>query len=162
MGLQRGYFSSKPFTNSGDLVGILANQQGTGKGASYQAKGGKYYIQVNAIGNWSINIVQINKSANNLEPNLISKTPQSEIATFSGSGIQITRPFSANGTWEIQWQSIGDIFQLYLYTSNGELVGVPANQQGSGKGTSYQPKPGSYYLQVNAIGSWNIHIVKVK
>ena len=42
------------------------------------------------------------------------------------------------------------------------MVGIPANQQGSGKGTSFQAKAGKYYLQVNAIGTWSIKIVPVR
>jgi hypothetical protein len=37
---------------------LAANQLGSGGGACYQAKGGRYYLQVNAIGNWTISIVQ--------------------------------------------------------------------------------------------------------
>lgn len=81
---------------------------------------------------------------------------------FSGSGGKNTRPFLVKDGWEIQWDAKGDIFQLFLYTANGDMVGVPANQQGSGKGTSFQPKAGKYYLQVNAIGDWSIKMVPVK
>lgn len=66
------------------------------------------------------------------------------------------------GPWEIQWDANGEIFQLFLYNSAGDLEGVPANQQGAGKGASYQAKSGTYYLQVNALGSWTIRIVLVK
>ena len=84
------------------------------------------------------------------------------VKTFSGSGAKNTRPFAVKDGWEIQWDAKGDIFQLYLYTANGDMKGVPANQQGAGKGTSYQPKAGKYYLQVNAMGDWAIRIVPVK
>jgi len=45
---------------------------------------------------------------------------------------------------------------------DGSMAGVPTNQQGSGKGSSYQAKAGKYYLQVNAIGKWSIKIIKLK
>ena len=57
------------------------------------------------------------------------------------------------------WDASGDIFQLYLYSESGDLVGVPANQQGPGKGSSFQPQAGSYYLQVNTDGDWTVTIV---
>ena len=38
---------------------LIANQINTGKGSSYQAKGGKYHLIINATGKWKINIVQI-------------------------------------------------------------------------------------------------------
>lgn len=151
------------YTANGDMAGVPANQQGSGKGSSYQAKGGQYYLQVNAIGNWAIKIVQTGGQSSNVEENKSkSKKTSSEIATFSGSGGKNTRPFTTTGPWEIQWDAKGDIFQLFLYTANGDMAGVPANQQGSGKGTSFQPRAGKYYLQVNAIGTWSIKIVPVR
>lgn len=83
------------------------------------------------------------------------------VKEFFGSGGRNTRPFSVEDGWEIQWDAKGDIFQLFLYTANGDMEGVPANQQGSGKGSSYQGKGGQYYLQVNAIGNWAIEIVQI-
>ncbi len=151
------------YTANGDMAGVPANQQGSGKGSSYQAKGGHYYLQVNALGNWAIKVVQTGGQSSSGEENKSkSKATSSEIATFSGSGGKNTRPFTTTGPWEIQWDAKGDIFQLYLYTADGDMAGVPANQQGSGKGTSFQPKAGKYYLQVNAIGTWSIKIVPIR
>jgi hypothetical protein len=151
------------YTANGDMEGVPANQQGSGKGSSYQAKGGSYYLQVNAIGNWAIKVVQTGGQSSSAEEHKSkSKKYSTEIAAFSGSGGKNTRPFTTTGPWEIQWDAKGDIFQLFLYTANGDMTGVPANQQGSGKGTSFQPKAGKYYLQVNAIGTWSIKIVPVR
>lgn len=147
----------------GEMDGVSANQQGSGKGASYQAKGGQFYLQVNALGDWTIKIVQTKgQTATPQQSELHPKADPAVIATFSGSGGQNTRPFATTGPWEIQWDAKGDIFQIFLYTVDGEMDGVPANQQGSGKGMSYQPKAGKYYLQVNAIGNWRINIVPVQ
>ena len=82
------------------------------------------------------------------------------IKTYSGSGGKNTRPFTVKDGWEIQWDADGDIFQLYLYTSTGDLEGVPANQMGSGEGASYQAKGGQFYIQVNAMGKWTITIIQ--
>jgi len=149
------------YAANGDMAGIPANQQGSGKGSSYQAKGGQYYLQVNAIGNWAIKVVQTDGQFPGAEQKK-SSTASSEIATFSGTGGKNTRPFTTTGAWEVQWDAKGDIFQLFLYTANGDMAGIPANQQGSGNGASYQPKAGKYYLQVNAIGTWSIKIVPVR
>ncbi len=147
----------------GSMVGVPANQQGSGKGSSYQAKAGEYYLQVNAIGNWTIKIVQVSSTKNvDKSPSEQNKQSSDVIASFTGSGGKNTRPFTVPSGWEIQWDARGDIFQLYLYESDGSMVGVPANQQGSGEGSSYQAKAGEYYLQVNAIGKWSIKIVEVK
>jgi len=83
------------------------------------------------------------------------------VVEYSGSGMKTTRPFTVNSSWEIQWEAHGMIFQVYLYSEDGQLVDVLANQQGEGKGSSYSPKTGSYYLEVNAMGNWEVKIVKV-
>lgn len=147
------------YSKDGDMLGVPANQQGSGEGSSYQANGGTYYLQVNAIGGWEIKIAQVNSgTSDNSKTQNSSNNSQSYIAKFSGNGGKNTRPFSPSGPWEIKWDASGDIFQLYLYSKDGDMLGVPANQQGSGKGSSYQPKGGNYYLQVNAIGKWEIEI----
>ncbi len=83
------------------------------------------------------------------------------IKTFSGGGAKNTRPFNVSTEWEIQWDAKGMIFQIFLFNANGDMVGVPANQQGPGKGSSYQSTPGKYYLQINAMGDWKIKIVEL-
>lgn len=83
------------------------------------------------------------------------------VATFAGSGIRNTRPFTVSGPWEAQWDAKGSSFSIYLYTATGSLDGVIASQQGPGQGYSYQPNPGQYFLKVNAIGDWDISIVHV-
>ena len=81
---------------------------------------------------------------------------------FEGSGMQTTRPFEVDDKWEIQWDASGMIFQVFLYDSSGSLQGIVANQQGAGTGSSFQPTGGEYYLEINAMGNWEIEIVDVK
>ena len=61
-------------------------------------------------------------------------------------------------SWEIFWDASGDIFQLYLFDINGNIIGIPTNQGNAGKGSSFQVAKGNFYLQVNAIGKWNLKI----
>ena len=84
------------------------------------------------------------------------------VKVFSGSNAHTTRPFYVNNKWEIKWDAQGDLFQIFLYNANGTLVGLPANQIDSGTGSSYQPKGGNYYIQVNALGQWKIKIIQIK
>jgi hypothetical protein len=84
------------------------------------------------------------------------------IKEFSGKGHHITRPFSVPNGWEIQWEAMGRLLQVYVNKTNGELDGIAANQQGPGIGSSYQPKGGSYYLEMNAFGEWKVTVVKVQ
>ena len=83
------------------------------------------------------------------------------VQEYEGNGALNTRPFTVVPGWEIQWDASGDIFQLYLHDGAGDLIGVAANQMGPGRGASYQPRAGTYYLQVNALGRWSIRIVSI-
>jgi hypothetical protein len=83
------------------------------------------------------------------------------IATFSGKGGRNTRPFTVTGPWEIQWDAKGEVFGVALRTADGKIVGVPASQFHPGQDSSYQPKPGQYYLDVTCSGSWTIKIVQL-
>lgn len=138
---------------SGELVGVAANQSGPGSGSSFQARSGSYYLQVNAIGGWTVRIVD-------LEGDIASRPAVADTPIeFTGSGGANTRPFETDGPWELQWSSDGDIFQVFLHTGDGDLVDVAANQSGPGPGASYQPRGGRYYLQVNALGPWTVRVV---
>ncbi|MCF8307415.1 MAG: hypothetical protein K9I68_00245 [Bacteroidales bacterium] len=154
------FFQIYLYNADGSLKGVPANQQGDGEGNSYQANGGKYYLQINAIGEWDVNIVQLNTEQTTTSA--ANKKDNNVVASFSGSGGKNTRPFNAPSGWEIQWNAKGSLFQIYLYKANGSLVGVPANQQGAGEGNSYQPKKGKYYLQINAMGDWKVNIIDIQ
>lgn len=145
------------FNGAGEMQGVAANQQGSGTGSSFQPKGGDYYLQVNAIGAWEVRVAQFSAS----DQDAVVEPTVEHIARFAGRGAKNTRPFVTEGPWEIQWNAGGDIFQIYLHTETGQLVGVAANQQGSGTGTSYQPEAGTYFLKVNALGDWKVAIVPV-
>ena len=87
------------------------------------------------------------------------------ISRYSGNGMQTTRPFITKTPWEMQWDTKDKdfmMFQVYLYDGDGNLVGVAANQTKPGKGSFYNPKKGTFYLNFNAIADWEIKIVEVK
>jgi len=84
------------------------------------------------------------------------------IKEYSGNGAQTMRPFTVKTAWEIQWDAKGDIFQIYLFDKDGNMLNVVANQQGSGEGSFYSPKKGTFYISTNAMGTWEIKIVVVE
>src|SRR5690606_36003095 len=86
---------------------------------------------------------------------------QGTLAEYSGNGSSNTRPFSAPSGWEVQWNATGDIFQVYVFDMEGDLVEVAANQMGPGSGASFIAREGTYYLQVNAMGSWALRVVQL-
>lgn len=84
------------------------------------------------------------------------------IKEYFGNGAQTMRTFTVKTAWEIQWDAKGDIFQIYLFDKDGNMLNLVANQQGSGKGSFYSPKKGTFYISTNAMGTWEIKIVVVE
>jgi hypothetical protein len=84
------------------------------------------------------------------------------VTTFSGSGSKYTLPFTVKDGWEVQYDQDGDSFQLSAYHPDGVIVDILVETDRPGKGDSYEPKGGKYYLGVNATGNWTIKIVQLK
>jgi hypothetical protein len=95
---------------------------------------------------------------------VLAATPTSAadtvIKTFSGNGIQITRPFSVPDGWEIQWTN-QDFLQIFVQPVGEGMLDMAANQISPSSGSSYQPTGGKYYLKINGIGEWVVKVVKV-
>jgi len=83
------------------------------------------------------------------------------IKSFSGSGSKTTRPFVIQTAWEVQW-SAKDGIQISLYDRDGNFVEAVASQMESGKGSSYNPKKGTFCLNIFSMGDWEIKIVAVE
>lgn len=79
---------------------------------------------------------------------------------FSGSGTRSTRPFEAASRWEIQWASTEGI-RIVLHTASGEELGVAAEQTAPGRGSTFQPEGGAYFLRVESTGDWRIRLVEL-
>jgi hypothetical protein len=147
------YFSLYLNDANGDLVGVNANQSGPGRDSTYVPKGGRYAYEVNAMGAWSLEIVQ-------LDPSTFARVTSAG-HDESGLGARAIRPFTVDGPWEVTWDARGDYFGLFLHDANGDLVDVSANQSGPGSSSSYHPRGGTYYFDVNALGSWTMRIERV-
>ena len=86
---------------------------------------------------------------------------ESVIIRVDGSDSGATRPFAVSGPWEIQWVASGNFFAIVLMDSAGKWVDLVANQGSPGKGSSYRPTGGTYYLDIQALGAWKIRAVRV-
>jgi len=84
--------------------------------------------------------------------------PRAIELSWSGNNTSNTRPFGVDGPWELHWAATGDLFSIIIRSEAGDMVGVGANQTGSGDGSSFQPKGGRYFLAVSGIGQWHIWI----
>ena len=86
----------------------------------------------------------------------VAEGPPPVFAT-EGVGFRFTRPFSVARQWELHWDADGPI-TVSLHTEGGEPKGVIAKQNNGGEGTTFQPQGGSYYLEIDTEGNWEISI----
>lgn len=86
-----------------------------------------------------------------------------QTVTFSGSGTTTTRPFAVDGEWVLQWKAKG-FLAVHLYNLkarlNERLMFVYAAD--GGKGESYHPDPGTYFVNIVASEPWSISIHELK
>lgn len=90
---------------------------------------------------------------------------ESIITEYSGSGPLKTRPFTVGGPWEIQWnlESSDDMAMINISIFNEDGFPVDtALQMQAGKSSSYQSKGGTYYLDITALGNWEVKVVRVR
>ncbi len=83
------------------------------------------------------------------------------IKEFSGSGTKTTRPLVFQTAWEIYWESKEGII-ITLYDKDGNFIEQVASQTESGKGSSYNPKKGTFCLNIFSMGNWEIKIIAVE
>ena len=78
-----------------------------------------------------------------------------EIARWEGKSIKDTETFTVpNDEWRLRWDTrpgqFGDMnFQIYVYRSDGTLIGVAANVIGKDTDNSVMRGKGNYYLTIN-------------
>jgi hypothetical protein len=137
------------WTNNGGIFQIFpSGASGNGSVNSQAAKGwtylpaGRYALQINAIGDWVIDI-----ELGVVRPRRLRG---GSVGYRGNGGLQLP-PFHAPRNEQLYWQATGDIFQIF---SSG-FSGVEVNSQAH-KGSTYMRR-GTQTLQINAIGSWVIY-----
>lgn len=130
-----GVFQTFP---AGTSVNGSVNSQAA-SGWTYLPKG-RYTLQVNAIGNWTIQVV----------PGIVRPKLAGGWASYSGNGGLQLPPFKLPRSEQVYWTAKGGLFQIF---SSG-FTGINVNSQ-AGRGSTYATK-GSQKLQVNALGAWTI------
>jgi len=86
----------------------------------------------------------------------------SSIAFFSGTGKQTTGSFICNGKWTVEWFNDGNVFQIFLYNMDDELINKLTDSDSSGRGSIIYSEKGNYYFKINAVGNWKINVMPVK
>lgn len=143
--------STLSWTNDGDvfqLFNAALTNSGTvnstaRRGTTYLPRG-RYSLQVNAIGNWTITIRRGAERPLRLGGGAIG---------FRGNGGKALPPVGVAKGSTLSWSNSGEIFQLF----NESLSTDGTVNSQAGRGTTYLPK-GTYKLYVNALGNWTITI----
>jgi hypothetical protein len=136
------------WTNNGGIFQIFpagCSQHGSvnsqaSKGWTYMPHG-RYTLQINAVGTWSINIV-----AGVVRPTRLS----SGSLSYSGNGGMELPAFRIPRAEQLYWQAKGSIFQIFSAGYTGANVNSQAH-----KGSTYV-SAGVEQLQINTTGAWVI------
>lgn len=79
------------------------------------------------------------------------------LARFSGKGSAVTASFSLAGPARLNFASQDVVMVIYLLDDRGAVV-QNLHRAGAGEGSFLIRKPGTYSIQVNATGNWQIEI----
>ncbi len=85
------------------------------------------------------------------------KAPQA----FEGTGALTTAAFSVQDKWEVRWDC-PDVVSITICSPDGAIV---AGASSASRGSLYQAKGGSYYLQISGVGEqaskWHVSVVQL-
>ncbi|MDT7040827.1 hypothetical protein [Candidatus Nitronereus thalassa] len=77
---------------------------------------------------------------------------------YTGSGIQTLRPFTIEDNWEIQWEA-DDNLSINIMGADGKLANIAG---GSKTGSSYHPKGGKFYLEMQGYKNWKVKVIQLQ
>ena len=83
------------------------------------------------------------------------------VQEISASGVRNLRPFTVKDQWEIRWDNKGSMITIAVRHPDGKLAADGGTQAKPGKGASYQPKGGTYFLEVSGSGDWTVTVVQL-
>lgn len=91
-----------------------------------------------------------------------------QVATWDGNGTKNTETFHIQSNeWRINWSTepgeYGDMnFQIFIYNTNNNPIGVAANVIGQASDVSYMRGSGDYYLSINSGQPYQIIVEEKK
>ena len=81
------------------------------------------------------------------------------IAEFNGNGSKTTKPFRCRGPWELRWRCKGRAFSADIEKSGDDLFCNIISSEAT-TGDSYVRDPGTFHIDVMALGEWSITVVE--
>jgi hypothetical protein len=82
----------------------------------------------------------------------------SAVAEFSGDGDQTTESFSVREGWSIHWENSGSEFSFAI--TGDRDFGTVIDQDEPGSGVTSPVGEGTYQLEIQAEGPWEVRIVQ--
>lgn len=79
----------------------------------------------------------------------------------SANGKRATRPFAVKDQWEIRWDNRGAWLNISVITLDGRSGGPGAFAETPGRGSSFQPRGGTFYLDIAGKGEWIVTVVQL-
>jgi hypothetical protein len=147
-------FSVVLMNGNGEWVDLLVNEIGeySGKKAVGINKKGTYLLDIEADGNWTVNITQPRPSSGVKKP-----------LTFTGTGDDVPQfmYFKKKGLTRFNMSHTGESnFAIWLFDENGNHVDLLVNEIGNYSGSTAVriPKKGVYLLDITADGSWSVSV----
>jgi len=95
-----------------------------------------------------------------LSPLALFAADQPPILTESASGTRSLKPFTVGDRWELQWDSSEGLI-VWLMDAKGAAVQQLAAQHKPGKGSTFHPTGGSYYLRITSSGDWTVTVMQL-
>jgi len=83
------------------------------------------------------------------------------VQEVSGNGARNLRPFTVKDNWEIRWENKGTMITIAIRYADGKMAAMGGNAEKPGRGSSYQPKGGTYFLEVTGTEDWTVQVVQL-
>ncbi len=83
------------------------------------------------------------------------------IQQVSANGTRNLRPFTVKNGWEIRWDNKGRVLTISVRHRDGKLAAIGGAATAPGRGSSYQPRGGTYYLAVDGMGDWTVTVIQL-
>jgi hypothetical protein len=83
------------------------------------------------------------------------------VQQLSANGSRNTRPFTVRDRWEIRWDNKGPMLNITVRSADGKALGGGAFATAPGVGQSFEPKGGTYYLDISGSGEWTVTVVQL-
>lgn len=83
------------------------------------------------------------------------------VQEISANGKRALRPFTVKDQWEIRWENRGAWLSISVLTLEGRSGGPGAFAETPGRGSSFQPRGGTFYLDVAGKGEWTVTVIQL-